>query len=63
MSGIRRPEDVLRERLGDVPMLGEIQPRSVLPSEIELLIREVRALKAELTKIKAALKKHGIDVD
>ncbi|PUA31238.1 MAG: hypothetical protein B9J98_07220 [Candidatus Terraquivivens tikiterensis] len=63
MSGIRRPEDVLRERLGDVPMLGEIQPRSVLPSEIELLIREVRALKAELTKIKAALKKHSIDVD
>lgn len=44
-------------------MLGEILPRSVLPSEIELLIKEVRALKAELTKIKAVLKKHGIDVD
>jgi len=63
MSGIRRPEDVLRERLGDVPVLGQIQPRLALSSDIELLIREVQLLKTEIIKIKAALKKHGIDVD
>ncbi len=63
MSGIKRPEDVLRERLGDVPMLGQIQPRSVLPSDIELLIKEVQVLKAEIMRIKVALKKHGIEVD
>lgn len=63
MSEIRRPEDLLRERLGDVPVLGQIQPRPVFPSDIELLIREVQALKAEVIRIKAALKKHGIEVD
>lgn len=63
MSGIRKPEDMLRERFGDVPMFGQIQPRPVLPSDMELLIKEVQTLKAEVMKIKAALKKHGIDVD
>ncbi|MEM2909627.1 MAG: hypothetical protein QXO01_00955 [Nitrososphaerota archaeon] len=63
MSGIRKPEDILRERFGDVPTLGQIQPRPLLPSDIELLVREVQTLKAEVVKIKAALKKHGIDVD
>ncbi|MEM2544532.1 MAG: hypothetical protein QXH76_06600, partial [Nitrososphaerota archaeon] len=62
MSGIRRPEDMLRERLGDVPVFGQIQPRPVLSSDIELLIKEVQALKAEIIRIKAALKKHGIEV-
>ncbi|MCL7385134.1 MAG: hypothetical protein LZ158_02065 [Thaumarchaeota archaeon] len=63
MSGIRRPEDILRERLGDVPILGQIQPRPVLSSDIELLIKEIQMLKTEIIKIKAALKKHGIDVE
>lgn len=62
MSGIRRPEDMLRERFGDI-QLGQIQPRLLLLSDIELLIKEVQALKAEIIKIKAALKKHGIEVD
>jgi hypothetical protein len=63
MSGIRRPEDILRERLGDVPILGQIQPRPMLSSDIELLIKEIQMLKTEIIKIKAALKKHGIDVE
>lgn len=63
MSGIRKPEDMLRERFGDAPTLGQIQPRPVLLSDMELLIKEVRTLKAEVMRIKAALKKHGIDID
>lgn len=63
MCGMKSPEDLLRERLGDVLMPRGIQTRAVFPSDIELLIREVQALKAEIIKIKAALKKHGIEVD
>lgn len=34
-----------------------------MPSDIELLVREVQALKAEIAKIKEALKRHGIEVE
>lgn len=33
------------------------------PSDIEILVREVQSLKAEIVKIKQALNKHGIQVD
>ncbi len=38
-------------------------PGPIMPSDIELLVREVRLLKAEVEKIKRALEKHGIKVD
>ncbi len=38
-------------------------PGPIMPSDIELLVREVRLLKAEVEKIKKALEKHGIKVD
>ena len=43
--------------------LGLGRPGPIMPSDIELLVREVRMLKAEVEKIKNALKKHGIEVD
>ncbi|MEN2973973.1 MAG: hypothetical protein ABDH32_00145 [Candidatus Caldarchaeales archaeon] len=38
-------------------------PSTIFPSDIEMLIREVQMLKAEVAKIKEALKKHGIEID
>lgn len=39
------------------------RPSPIMPSDIELLVREVQALKAEIAKIKEALKRHGIEVE
>jgi len=33
------------------------------PSDLELIVRELQALKAEILKIKEALKRHGIEID
>ena len=52
------PEDRLR-RIG--PATG--RPGPIMPSDKELLVREVQLLKAEILKIKKALKKHGIEVE
>lgn len=38
-------------------------PSTIFPSDIEMLIREIQALKAEIVKIKEALRKHGIEID
>ena len=37
--------------------------RPIPPSDLELIVRELQHLKMEINKIKAALKKHGIEVD
>ena len=51
------PEDLLKRLRG----VGGIRP--ILPSDLELIVRELQYLKMEIDKIKAALKKHGIEVD
>ncbi|MEM0445283.1 MAG: hypothetical protein QXO86_00665 [Nitrososphaerota archaeon] len=38
-------------------------PGTILPSDIEPLIREVLMLKEEIRKIKKALEEHGIKVE
>lgn len=38
-------------------------PSPLLPSDIDLLVREVNVLKAEVAKIKRALERHGIKVE
>ena len=35
----------------------------VLPSDLEMIVKELMYLKGEIDKIKKALKKHGITVD
>lgn len=49
------PEDLAWRRLG--------RPSPIMPSDIELLVKELQHLKAEVAKIKEALRKHGIPVD
>jgi len=51
------PEDLLKRLRG----VGGIRP--IPPSDLELIVRELQYLKMEIDKIKAALKKHGIEVD
>ena len=51
------PEDLLKRLRG----VGGIRP--IPPSDLELIVRELQHLKMEINKIKAALKKHGIEVD
>ena len=53
------PEDFERRRLGLTPT----RPSPIMPSDIEMLVKELQYLKAEVLKIKEALKKHGIKVD
>ncbi|MEM0078670.1 MAG: hypothetical protein QW118_00360 [Nitrososphaerota archaeon] len=38
-------------------------PSTIFPSDIEMLVREIQALKMEIAKIKEALRKHGIEID
>jgi hypothetical protein len=38
-------------------------PSTVFPSDIEMLVREIRVLKEEIAKIKEALRRHGIEID
>ncbi|MEM1584458.1 MAG: hypothetical protein QXF28_05285 [Nitrososphaerota archaeon] len=38
-------------------------PSSIFPSDIEMIIKEIKMLKEEIAKIKEALRKHGIEVD
>lgn len=38
-------------------------PSPVLPSDIEMLVREVVALREEVKRIKRALIEHGIRID
>lgn len=38
-------------------------PSPVLPSDIEMLVREVIALREEVKRIKRVLREHGIRID
>jgi len=60
MSGPLRPEDFLRHRLEDINPAGG--PRTLMPSDVQMLVREMQFLKAEILKIRKALKDHGIEV-
>lgn len=51
------------ERFED-PLIRRLKgPSPVLPSDIELLVREVVALKEEVKRIKRALAEAGIKID
>ncbi len=51
------PDDLLR-RLRNIR-----EPGYTLPSDLELILKELMNLKAEIEKIKKTLKKHGIEID
>ncbi len=51
------PDDLLG-RLRDPRRLGY-----ALPSDLDMIVRELLRLRAEIDKIKKALEKHGIKVD
>lgn len=40
-----------------------MMPSGIFPSDIEMIIREIRMLKEEVAKIKEALRKHGIEIE
>jgi len=50
------PDDLLNRLRGG-------GPGYVLPSDLQLILKEVMELKAEIEKIKKALRKHGIEID
>ena len=58
MGEVYRPEDLVggKKKPSDLSPL----PRGIVPATLEEVIREVRLLKAELNKIKQALKAKGI---
>ncbi|MCD6341691.1 MAG: hypothetical protein J7L83_02405 [Thaumarchaeota archaeon] len=51
------PDDLLDR----VKKLGT--PGYMLPSDFEMIVKELMHLKAEIEKIKDALRKHGIKID
>jgi len=51
------PEDLLRRSM-------ELRgPGYILPSDLEMIVRELMNLRMEIEKIKRALREHGINVD
>ena len=58
MGEVYRPEDLVggKKKPSDLSPL----PRGIAPATLEEVIREVRLLKAEVNKIKQALKTKGI---
>jgi len=50
-------------RRDDLGIRGLQGPSTIMPSDIERLVREVIMLKEEVKKIRKALEDHGIKVD
>jgi hypothetical protein len=58
------PEDVLHRRGKSVPDLTpEPLPQRYTPTRIEEISKDVELMKAELVKIKLAMKAHGIAIE
>ena len=63
MGDIRRPEDITRRRgKPSHDVTPKPIPRPITPRSIEDLLREMELLKAEIVKIKSALRAHGIPI-
>ena len=63
MGEVRRPEDIIHRRGKPSP---DLTPRSIpqpiISSSLEDVIREIKSLRAEIAKIKRALRANGIAI-
>jgi len=65
MGQVHRPEDLAAKRgfrTRDIPK-PPTAPEPTPPASLEAVYEEVRWLRAELERVKQALKKHGIPID
>lgn len=61
MGEVFRPEDVIRKKERPVP---DLTPRPIpQPASLEAILREIQSMKIEITKIKLALRAHGIAIE
>lgn len=64
MGEVYRPEDVIKRRKGQVRDLTPTPiPHPASPMNLEVIFQEIELMKAEITKIKQALRTHGISVE
>jgi len=63
LGEVRRPEDIINRRGKPSP---DLTPRSIpqpiTSSSLDDVIREIKSLRAEIAKIKRALRAHGITI-
>ena len=63
MGEVRRLEDIIHRRGKPSPDLTPRPiPQPITSSSLEDLIREIKSLRAEIAKIKRALRAHGITI-
>ena len=61
MGEVFRPEDIIRKKERPVP---DLTPRPIpQPASLEAILREIQSMKIEITKIKLALRAHGIAIE
>jgi len=61
LGEVYKPEDIIHRKERGIPDLGpEIPSKPATPTGLGDLVREVRELRAEVEKIKGALKAKGI---
>jgi hypothetical protein len=65
MGEVRKPESLIRRRPSiETPDMPHIPSSSQpVPTSLENLIREIQEIKNEVSKVKQALKAHGIVVE
>ena len=61
LGEVFRPEDIIRKKGRTVP---DLTPRPIpQPASLEAILREIQSMKIEITKIKLALRAHGIAIE
>ena len=64
MGEVYRPEDIKYRREKPVSDLKPKPiPQPTTPANLEALLQEIESMKVEITKIKLALRAHGIGID
>lgn len=64
LGEVRKPEDIVQRRGKPAPDLTpRLIPRPITPRSLGDVLREIESLKAEIARIKRALRAHGITVE
>lgn len=63
MGEVYRPEDLARRRRKPVDLIPKRVTQPITLAELEEISRDIGSIKSELTKIKMALKAHGIEIE
>ena len=61
LGEVFKPEDIIRKKERPIP---DLTPRPIhQPASLEVILQEIKSMKMEITKIKLALRTHGIVIE